>query len=160
MKENILEIVNLIQELKRTLKERYQFKFSISNVIRKILIIIIEQSLQNDYDLVRHKQKLIQEKNLLHKKGSTVNFSNEMMIMSQIFDEQNSEIAAKSKKIKQTVLNELTNFYDEFEQVSESINVFANSHINSNEVIMTFEFSTTILNFLIEANKKRFIISI
>ena len=150
-----MEIINLIQELKRTLKERYRFKFSISNVIRKTLLIIIEQAIHHDYDIIYYK-RLIQEKNLLQKKGSTVNFSNEVMGMIQVLDDQNEDIANKFKKIKDVVLNELANYYDEFEQISESINVFANSHINSNEVIMTFEFSTTILNFLIEANKKRY----
>lgn len=124
-------------------------------MIRKVLLIIIEQSIHHDYDIATHK-RLMQEKNLLQKKGSTVNFSNEVMGMIQVLDDQNEEMANKYKKIKQAVLIELNNFYDEFEQISESINVYANSHINSNEVIMTFEFSTTILNFLIEASKKRF----
>ena len=156
VKENILEIVNLIQELKKTLKGRYQFKFTISNVIRKILIIIIEQSLLNDLDIIAHK-KLVQEKNLYKKQASTVNFSNELIGALQILDDQNDEVVNKMKKVKNLVLKELANYHDEFELISDSINVYANSHINSNDVIMTFEYSTTILNFLLEAHKTRFI---
>ena len=155
VKDNLLEIVNLIQELKKTLKETHPFKFTISNVIRKTMIIIIERCLINNLDISAHK-KLMQEKNLLQKKASSVNFSNEVMGLIQILDDQNEEIANKMKKIKMAILNELSLFYDEFEQVSESINKYANSHINSNEVIMTFEHSTTILNFLLEAHKTRF----
>lgn len=137
------------------MKEKYPFKFSIANVIRKILIIIIEQALINDFDIVSHK-KFMLEKNLLQKKASTVNFSNEVMGMIQILDDQNEDNTIKMKKIKIAALTELSNFYDEFDQVSESINIYASSHINSNEVIMTFEYSTTILNFLCEAHKTRF----
>ena len=153
----MLEIVNLIQELKRTLKERHPFKFPISNVIRKIMIFIIERCLINNFDIAAHK-KLMQEKNLLQKKMSTVNFSNEVSGMIQVLDDHNEDIANRMKKIKSAILNELGLFYDEFEQVSESINKYANSHINSNEVIMTFEYSTTILNFLLEAHKTRFLL--
>ena len=96
------------------------------------------------------------EKHLLHKKLSTVNFSNEMTGNLQIIDDNNEEMVNKMKKIKQAILQELMNFHDEFEQISDSINMFANSHINANEVIMTFEYSTTILNFLLEAHKTRF----
>jgi translation initiation factor 2B subunit (eIF-2B alpha/beta/delta family) len=48
----------------------------------------------------------------------------------------------------------LTNFVEEFDGLSESIFNQASTHISPNEIIMTFGYSKTVLDFLVQTKKE------
>jgi len=47
----------------------------------------------------------------------------------------------------------LSNFVDEFDGLSESIFSQASTHISPNEIIMTFGYSKTVLDFLVQTKE-------
>lgn len=53
------------------------------------------------------------------------------------------------------MLNDIEAFQEDIDSLSEQINPHAKETINSNEIIATFDYSDTILQFLIEASKTR-----
>lgn len=132
----LYEIIGKIFELKRSLKTIHPFLFSIRNAIRKILLIIVEQCLLQNLNL-----------------NPITKYTKRKTIVE--IEEYSNEIVQKMNIIKKNVLVKLFNLLEDNENISESINEYANSHINSNEFILTFDFSTSVLNFLVEAAKTR-----
>lgn len=107
-------------------------------MIRKILLIIIEQSMIQNLDLPPFCEKQLKKQKSIE------------------IEEFSNEIKSKMSTIKRILVIKLSNLLEELEGLSESISEYSISHINSNEVIITFDYSTTMLNFLIEASKSRY----
>ncbi len=138
---HLYEIIGKIFELKRSLKTIHPHLFSIRNAIRKILLIIVEQCLLENLNL-NPINKYTKRKTIIEN------------------EEYSNEIFQKMSKVKKNVLSKLLFLLEDTKNISESINEYATSHINSNEFILTFDFLTSVLNFLVEAAKTRYILKI
>lgn len=59
------------------------------------------------------------------------------------------------KGFRKLVIDAIEILQEDVEHLSEEINPHAQATINSNEIIATFDYSDTILQFLLEAHKTR-----
>ncbi len=59
------------------------------------------------------------------------------------------------KNLKNLIMRDLENLLEETVEFSSIINLFSQENINSNEMIVTIDYSETVKQFLIDGSKER-----
>ncbi|EGR31060.1 hypothetical protein IMG5_118380 [Ichthyophthirius multifiliis] len=119
--------------------EENNLDFSVENLIRKVLTIINEINEQTD----KKKQKGFSNlKKIFEKDEESLNITHL---------EDIKEFQVKTNQFIEGV----NNLIEELQDLPQTISQYSATHINSNEVIITYGYSYTVKVFLINAKKQR-----
>ncbi|CAD8112837.1 unnamed protein product [Paramecium sonneborni] len=140
----IEDYIIYIKKLSNRLKQG-PLDFWIPNVFRRVIQVI---------RLMSSEQGLLQIKNKENNFKDLAHTIQRQSSRSKTTVETGTETG--SNEIQQNIiLPAIEQVLEELESHSDDINTFASTHFFTNEVLLVYEYSTTVLNFLLSAKKTR-----
>ena len=126
----VAELLSLFREMGRVFTEARPIELIVGNVVRRVLHIIKHESVttvSNAVDLSRS----------LYTHGT----------------DDNASLTIPVSTIREAIQNEIVSLIEDVTSTDSTISTHAMSHIYSSEVILTYGYSRTVLNFLKKAYK-------
>ncbi|CAD8083362.1 unnamed protein product [Paramecium primaurelia] len=138
------DYITYIKKLSNRLKQG-PLDFWIPNVFRRLIQVIRLMSSEDGFFPIKDKEKNFKELGLTILRKS---------IRSKTTVETGSETGSNAIQ-QDVILPSIEQVLEELEAHSDDINTFASTHFFTNEVLLVYEYSTTVLNFLLSAKKTR-----
>ncbi|OMJ86022.1 hypothetical protein SteCoe_12523 [Stentor coeruleus] len=126
---NLISTISLFGKLSTRI---LPLEISVVNIVRRVLHIIREEAYHRNIDLSSEIQRIT----------TLTGFFRETEAFALTVD---------YKDFRESVKNEVKNLYEEIETHEKSISDQASTHIFSNEIILTYGYSSTVLQFLCSA---------
>lgn len=163
---SVTELSKILHRAEKMIVEENYLEFTIENVVRKIINLIID--VDTDESSGQLKSKKFSNLKRLFERDDSVNQAEDVAATAEVVEDKE---AFKAKRAK--IVDAITNLITELESINDSINAYvcsdgrssalfsslslfqAANHINSGDVVLTYGYSDTIRQFLIEAKQER-----
>lgn len=132
--QDVTSSINLLSSSISLTQRILPLEIAVSNIIRRILHIIREEAAHRAIHISTEKDRVTTLTDLFH-------------------SGQPSEDTPEISGLQEFIKAEVKNLIEELETHEKNISDQALSHINNNEIILTYGYSSTVLNFLKSAYK-------